>query len=113
MGVGHPEPGEDRGFQPFHRLRLVVGDVIVADEMKKAMHREMRQVMRERLALGAGFPLGGLVGDHDVAKKTRCCARADEPAFGECPARALVELPRWPLASLASAARAVRFRGSE
>jgi branched-chain amino acid transport system ATP-binding protein len=32
-------------------------------------------------------------------------ARADEPASGECPARALVELPRWPLASLASVAR--------
>jgi predicted N-acetyltransferase YhbS len=30
--------------------------------------------------------------------------RADEPAFGECPARELNESPRWPLASLASAA---------
>jgi error-prone DNA polymerase len=33
-------------------------------------------------------------------------ARADEPGSGECPARALIEGPRWPLASLASAARA-------
>jgi PAS domain S-box-containing protein len=31
-------------------------------------------------------------------------ARADEPSSGECPARASKELPRWPLASLASAA---------
>jgi hypothetical protein len=31
-------------------------------------------------------------------------ARADEHSSGECPARALMELPRWPLASLASAA---------
>jgi MFS family permease len=31
-------------------------------------------------------------------------ARADEPASGECPARALIERPRWPLALLASAA---------
>jgi hypothetical protein len=30
-------------------------------------------------------------------------ARADEPCSGECPARALTEEPRWPLASLASA----------
>src|SRR5215470_13813558 len=29
-------------------------------------------------------------------------ARADEPGSGECPARALLEWPRWPLASLAS-----------
>ena len=33
-------------------------------------------------------------------------ARADEPGSGEYPARALLEWPRWPLASLASAARA-------
>jgi protein ImuA len=33
-------------------------------------------------------------------------ARADEPTSGEYPARALIEGPRWPLASLASAARA-------
>ncbi len=31
-------------------------------------------------------------------------ARADEPTSGEYPARALIERPRWPLASLASAA---------
>ena len=31
-------------------------------------------------------------------------ARADEPGFGECPARALTYWPRWPLAVLASAA---------
>jgi DTW domain-containing protein YfiP len=36
--------------------------------------------------------------------------RADEPSAGECPARALVEWPRWPLASLASAARIVPSR---
>jgi tripartite-type tricarboxylate transporter receptor subunit TctC len=31
-------------------------------------------------------------------------ARADEPGLGECPARAFLKWPRWPLASLASAA---------
>ena len=35
----------------------------------------------------------------------RPAARADEPASGECPARAFIEGRRWPLASLASAAR--------
>jgi hypothetical protein len=34
-------------------------------------------------------------------------AYADEPSSGECPARAPIELPRWPLASLASAASRV------
>src|SRR5262249_28292814 len=36
--------------------------------------------------------------------------RADEPPSGECPARALIELPRWPLASLASAVRGASLR---
>jgi succinate dehydrogenase / fumarate reductase flavoprotein subunit len=36
---------------------------------------------------------------------TAQAARADEPPSGECPARALQEPPRWPLASLASAAK--------
>jgi hypothetical protein len=38
-------------------------------------------------------------------------ARADEPALGECPARAYIEWPRWPLALLASAARARNLSG--
>jgi hypothetical protein len=41
-----------------------------------------------------------------VALSLAGVARADEPCSGECPARALIEWPRWPLASLASAARA-------
>ena len=36
--------------------------------------------------------------------RSKKMARAEEPASGECPARALIEWPRWPLASLASAA---------
>jgi protein ImuB len=40
-----------------------------------------------------------------VALAFACVARADEPGSGECPARALIEWPRWPLASLASATR--------
>jgi hypothetical protein len=40
-------------------------------------------------------------------------ARADEPASGECPARALMEWPRWPLASLASAAAATMINQQE
>jgi hypothetical protein len=41
-----------------------------------------------------------------VALSLASVARADEPCSSECPARALVEWPRWPLASLASAVRA-------
>ena len=40
----------------------------------------------------------------DVVLTGTPAARADELCLGECPARALMEWPRWPLASLASAA---------
>jgi len=45
---------------------------------------------------------GAACGPRKVMVASR--ARADEPGSGECPARALLEWPRWPLASLASAA---------
>jgi len=46
---------------------------------------------------------GAACGPRKVMVASR--ARADEPGSGECPARALLEWPRWPLVSLASAAR--------
>ena len=38
-------------FEPFHRVGLSIGLVIVAHEMQKAMHREMGEMMQERLGL--------------------------------------------------------------
>src|SRR5262249_2568782 len=71
VGIGHPELGEDRGFESLHDVGPVVGLVIVAGEMEKSVHRQMRQVMRKRFALGARFTVGGLVRDHDVAEQAR------------------------------------------
>src|SRR5215510_404664 len=69
IGIGYMKPGKDGGFEPFHRVRLVIVGVIVAGEMQKSMHREVRQMMRERLALGARLAFRRLVGDHDVAEQ--------------------------------------------
>jgi len=46
--VGHPQAGENRYFQVLHDLRLIVGLVIIANEVEKAMHREVSKVMQER-----------------------------------------------------------------
>ena len=37
----------------FHRLGLGVGLVIVAEQMQKAVHGEMGEMIGERLALGS------------------------------------------------------------
>ena len=58
-------------FEPFHGLGLAVRLVIVADEMQKAMHRQMGEMIAERLALSVGLARRGLVGDHDVAEDAR------------------------------------------
>src|SRR5690242_576031 len=47
IGVGHVHGQHDTAFQAFHFIGLGVGLVIVADEMQKAMHREVGEVMQE------------------------------------------------------------------
>src|SRR5262245_7473379 len=76
IGIGDIKPGEDGGFEPFHRVRLVILGVIVAGKMQKSMHRQVRQMMRERLALGARLAFRRLVSDHDVAEQAGRAARA-------------------------------------
>src|SRR5262245_43586243 len=83
VGIGYIKPGKDGGFEPFHRVRLGVRGVIVAGEMQKSMHRQVRQVMRKRLALGARFAFRRLVGDHDVAEQAGCSPRAARVAGRE------------------------------
>ena len=56
--------------------------VIVAGEMQKSMHREMRQMMRKGLVLGARFAFRRLVGDHDIAEQARDSGAARGPCAG-------------------------------
>ncbi len=54
VGIGDTETREDVAFEPFHGIGLGISLVIVAHEMQKAMHREMGEMMEERLVfLGA------------------------------------------------------------
>ncbi len=55
----------------FHGLGVVVFFVIVADQMQEAMHRQMAEMMIERLLLVIGLLARGLIGDGDVAEHPR------------------------------------------
>ena len=68
IGIGHVEAREDLALEPFHRFGLGVDLVIVADEMEKAMHGEMGEVMKELFVFIVAFLAQRLVGDHDVAE---------------------------------------------
>src|SRR5262249_56335973 len=75
VGVGHVQPGKDRGFEPFHCSRLVIGRVIVAGEMKESMHREVSKMMLKGFMLGARFTFRRLVGDYDITEQAGCSTR--------------------------------------
>ena len=50
------------------RVGLGIGLVVVADEVKIAMHREMREMMQEVAVFIGAFPRQRFVGDDDVAE---------------------------------------------
>ncbi len=49
IGIGNAELRKNLPFEIFHGLGVVVVLVIVADQMQEAVHRQMAQVMIERL----------------------------------------------------------------
>src|ERR1051325_10023180 len=73
IGVGHVHGPHDTAYQAFHFLGLGIGLMIVADEMQKAMHREVSEMMQEIAIRVRAFARQSLIGDDDVADK--CAAR--------------------------------------
>ena len=53
IGVGNVELRQDVALMPLHVVGLVVGQVIVSQQVQKAMHDEMDEVMVECLVFGA------------------------------------------------------------
>src|SRR6202050_2884283 len=66
--IGNAEFGQDLRFQCFHGLGVGVVFMIVADQMQETMHRQMAEMMVERLLLVVGFLADRLIGDRDVAE---------------------------------------------
>jgi hypothetical protein len=55
VGIGHIQTRHDPAFEPFHRLSLRVGLVIVAVKVEKPMHRQVSEVMEKNWARFGGF----------------------------------------------------------
>src|ERR1700760_2168375 len=49
--IGNAGLGEDFGLEVFHVVGVVVVFVVVADQMQETMHRQMAEMMIERLLL--------------------------------------------------------------
>jgi len=69
---------QNPAFCSFHRLGILVPLMVIADEMQEPVHREMGEMVRKRLFLGARFARDGLEGENDVAKVPTMGVRARE-----------------------------------
>ena len=72
IGIGHLQAGENRYFQALHEFRFIIGLMVIAKEVEKAMNRKMRKslgikdsILRfmGRIAAGVGSRI-----DWDVEK---------------------------------------------
>src|SRR6266567_2856512 len=64
--IGDAELRQDLLLEGFHRFGLVVLVVIVSDQVQETVHREMAEVMVERLLFLIGFLAHRLIGDREV-----------------------------------------------
>src|SRR6202789_4724252 len=65
--IGNAELRQDLLLKAFHGFGVVVGFVIVTDQMQKAVDRQMAEMMIERLLLVIGLPARRLLGGGDGA----------------------------------------------
>jgi len=60
-------------FEAFHCRGVSFAFVIVTQQMQKAVHGQMRQMVRERFAFLARFGRDSFIGEHKIADE-RCLA---------------------------------------
>ena len=71
IGVRDPEARQQRRLERFHRFRVGIGQVIVADQVQDAVDQQMLEMMGRRDTGGGGFREYGLDREDDVAERTR------------------------------------------
>src|SRR6185437_8148320 len=72
--IGDAETLEDAALAVFHARGIARAFVIVSQKMQDAVHDQVPNVMRQRLALVRGFARHGLERQHHVAEKFRLAA---------------------------------------
>ena len=73
-----PSAGEQLDLERLHPLRLVLGLVVVPEQVQRAVHHQVGRCAAERLALGCRLAQHGLERHRDVAER----AAARRPASG-------------------------------
>src|SRR5258708_11799013 len=84
IGVGNAELRQNLLFETFHGFGVVVFLVIVADQMQEAVHRQMAEVMIERLLFVVGLFARRLIGDGDIAEHARHVVGCRRPRRLQC-----------------------------
>src|SRR5665213_1972594 len=69
--IGDAETGQHLALECLHFLRLRVGFVIVAEQMQKAMHDEMREMRRKALVFRRRLARHCLEGDGYITENNR------------------------------------------
>ena len=72
--IADAESGEHLALEVLHQLRVAVVLVVKAQEVQRAVHQQVRDVVLELLALLLGLALGRFQGEHDVAQNLRSAA---------------------------------------
>ena len=62
---------QDLRLQGLHGFGVAIVFMIVADQMQETVHRQMAEMVVERLLFVIRLAAGGLVGDGDVAEHAR------------------------------------------
>ena len=112
VGIGDGKLCKDQDLELFHGISLGIRLVIVAGEMKKSMHREMRQMMRKGLMLGARFAVRRLVSDHDIAEQAGDSSRGARSRAGNDKTLVAASLQRQSRLSVRIAASSVSTMAS-
>src|SRR6185312_2938170 len=83
IGVGDAERGKNGALQPFHPLRLGLGEMVEAEKVQSAVHDEVGQVVGERLTLYGRLAADRLEGKDDVAQRQDVPARQRRRTAGK------------------------------
>src|SRR5258707_565975 len=78
--IGNAELRQYLLLEGFHGLGVAVAFVIVTDQMQEAMHRQVAEMMIERLLLVIGLFSRRFIGDGDVAEHPRGIVGSDRAA---------------------------------
>ena len=68
IGVGNAKPRQNRALGIFHRVGVLIVNMIIACQMQNRMHKKMCRVIGKGLFLRPRLAQAGVVGNGDIAQ---------------------------------------------